>query len=105
MCEQELTETADISKCFDGIRDRKDRELATWVNNQTFVLEEVAENTGRKAALHMFKRAQRNFISFRENNCRWQYLAVSPEIGAANAFKKCYIYITQDRINELKRIK
>lgn len=102
-CEEEFTEIADISRCFDVIKDRKERELTTWVNNQTFILEELAANTGRKAALNMFKRSQRNFMTYRENSCRWQYLTISPGLGAANAFKKCYILLTTDRINELKR--
>lgn len=102
-CEKEYTEIADISRCFDVIKDRKERELTTWVNNQTFILEELVANTGRKAALNMFKRSQRNFTTYRENSCRWQYLTISPGLGAANAFKKCYILLTTDRINELKR--
>lgn len=100
-CETKLKSEESISQCFDGIRDRKDRELQTWINNQTFILEELAQNTGRRAALNMFKRAQRNFNTYRENNCRWHYLAISPNPGASNAFKKCYIRITQNRINEL----
>jgi len=101
LCEAKMTTTEEFSKCLDGVRKHKDRELQTWVNNQTFTLEELAKVTGRQAALNMFKRSQRNFITYRENNCRWQYLAISPGTGAAAAFKKCYITLTQDRINEL----
>ncbi|WP_143764264.1 lysozyme inhibitor LprI family protein [Cognaticolwellia mytili] len=101
MCEMNMTTTADISQCLDGIKAKKDRELQTWVNNQSFILQELSADTGRHAALNMFKRSQRNFISYRENNCRWQYLAVSPGTGAAAAFKKCFIMLTQDRIDEL----
>lgn len=101
ICEQTMTTTFEVSRCFDGIKEKKDRELQTWVNNQSFILEERAKNTGRRAALDMFMRSQRNFITYRENNCRWQYLVISPSPGAAAAFKKCYITITQDRIEEL----
>jgi len=104
MCEMNMTTTPEVSKCLDGIRLDIDRELQTWVNNQSFILEELSANTGRRAALNMFKRSQRNFISYRENNCRWQYLSISPGTGAAAAFKKCYITLTQDRINELTNL-
>tara|TARA_R110000787_G_scaffold123928_7_gene235053 strand:- start:477 stop:881 length:405 start_codon:yes stop_codon:yes gene_type:complete len=103
-CQTKMTTIADISRCLDGVKEKKDRELQTWVNNQSFILEELAANSGRSATLNMFKRSQRNFISYRENNCRWQYLVVAPDASAASAFKKCYITLTQDRINELTNL-
>ena len=92
------------SRCLDGVIDETDRQLQTWVNLHTFDLEEKALVNGRHSALKMFKRSQSNFITFRENNCRWQYLSISPGTGAAAAFKKCYITLTQDRINELTNL-
>ena len=101
-----LTQTsiAENSRCLDGIITEIDRELQTWVNLHTFDLEEKALVTGRHSALKMFKRSQSNFITFRENNCRWQYLSVSPERGAGLAYKKCYILLNRSRINELDAI-
>jgi len=103
-CEETQTTTTGLSSCFDIVKKAVDRELQTWINNQVFILEEFALNTGRRAALNMFKRSQRNFITFRENDCRWQYLAISPGTGAASAFKKCYILVTKNRIKELELI-
>ena len=100
-CVEKMTTTDDISRCLDSAKEKKDRELQTWVNNQTFILEDLAANNGRHASLNMFKRSQRNFISYRENNCRWQYLVLAPDPHAAVAFKKCYITLTQYRIEEL----
>lgn len=94
----------ELSRCLDLVKDATDRELQTWINNQTFILEEFSIITGRRSALAMFKRSQRNFITYRENNCRWQYLHISPDKTAASAFKKCYIRITKDRINELSNL-
>ncbi len=105
ICQQEQKTVADFSRCLDGVKDLVDRELQTWVNNQTFILEENSLVTGRRSALEMFKRSQRNFITYRENNCRWQYLALSPGTGAAPAYKKCYVLLSKDRINELSKIK
>jgi uncharacterized protein YecT (DUF1311 family) len=53
----------------------------------------------------MFKRSQNNFVTFRDNDCRWQYLMLSPEKGASNAYKKCYIALSKSRIKELSQIK
>lgn len=103
-CESTMDSSAKISRCLDGIRDKKDRELQTWINNQIFILEELSLQNGRRSSLDMFKRSQRNFISYRENNCRWQYLVLAPNESAAIAYKKCYITLTQDRINELTDI-
>ena len=100
-CEQKHKELTELSMCFDRLRASKDRELQTWINNQVFILEELALKSGRRSALEMFKRSQRNFITFRENNCRWQYLHISPDESAQLAYKKCYVLVTNQRIKEL----
>ena len=96
---------SDYSRCLDGVKEAVDRELQTWVNNQLFNLEELALSTGRTSALNMFKRSQSNFITFRENNCRWQYLAITPSVDASSTFQKCYILVSKSRIKELSLIK
>ncbi|MBL4940260.1 MAG: DUF1311 domain-containing protein [Colwellia sp.] len=104
-CEKAEHATAQQSRCLDAVKDVLDRELQTWVNHHVFNLEEKALVTGRYSALKMFKRSQSNFITFRDNDCRWQYLAISPEKGAGIAYKKCYVSVTQSRINELESVK
>jgi uncharacterized protein YecT (DUF1311 family) len=103
-CEKAEQKIEALSRCLDDVKDVIDRELQTWVNNHTFNLEEKALLTGRYSPLKMFKRSQSNFITFRDNDCRWQYLVISPEKGAANAYKKCYILLSQSRIKELSKI-
>ena len=103
-CENSKTTDIALLQCLDYVKDAVDRELRTWVANQTFILEEVELVTGRSSALIMFKRSQSDFITFRENNCRWQYLSISPRVGAVPAYKKCYIKTSQDRIKELSLI-
>lgn len=100
---KEITEV-EYSRCLDTVKIKTDRELETWVNNQLFILEELAKTTGRKSAYNMFKRAQRNFVTFRDNNCKWQFLAQLPSNVSAPTYKECYILISRDRINELSRI-
>ena len=104
LCETKYNTPKELSMCLDQVKESVDRVLQTWINNQTFVLEEFALKTGRKASLEMFNRSQRNFIVYRENNCRWQYLHISPDISAAPAYKKCYINTTQHRITELSAL-
>ncbi len=100
-CAAQLEDNIEYSRCLDGVIERKDRELQTWINNQVFILEDLAMNTGRHSALNMFKRSQAIFIKYREDNCRWQYLALSPSDKAGPAYKKCYIRATLGRIKEL----
>ena len=103
-CEANNQDIPALSMCFDRVKEAKDRELQTWINNQIFILEEFALKTGRRSALEMFKRSQRNFITYRENNCRWQYLHLSPDKSAAPAYKKCYVLMTNQRIDELSQL-
>ncbi len=92
------------SRCLDSVISFVDRELQTWVNLHTFNLEEKALVNGRYSALKMFKRSQSNFITYRENDCRWQYLAISPQTGADLAYKTCYVNLSQSRIMALSKI-
>ena len=100
-CEKIEKTTDKQSSCFDIVKEELNRELQTWVNNHVLNLEDKALVTGRYSALKLFKRSQSDFITYRDNNCRWQFLAISPEKGAALAYKKCYILTTQNRINTL----
>lgn len=106
-CQKQTAEeasTASMSRCLDGVISEVDRELQTWVNLHTFNLEEKALVNGRYSALKMFKRSQSNFITYRANDCRWQYLAISPEKGADVAYKTCYVLLSQSRITVLSNI-
>ncbi|MBL4766018.1 MAG: DUF1311 domain-containing protein [Colwellia sp.] len=103
-CAKTEQTTAELSRCLDAVKNVVDRELQTWVNNHIFNLEEKALINGRYSTLKMFKRSQSNFITFRDNDCRWQYLAISPDKGAGNAYKKCYILLSKYRIRELSQI-
>ena len=104
-CQQlSVTQYNAQSRCLDSVISFVDRELQTWVNLHTFNLEERALENGRYSALKMFKRSQSNFITYRENECRWQYLAISPQTGADVAYKTCYVNLSQSRIMALSKI-
>ena len=106
-CQKQTVEkvsSSAISRCLDGVISHVDRELQTWVNMHSFNLEEKALVSSRYSALKMFKRSQSNFITYRENDCRWQYLAISPNKGADIAYKTCYILLSQSRITALSQI-
>ncbi len=100
-CQKKKASATDYAMCLDRVQELVDRELQTWVNNQTFELEDLSLSSGRGTPLEMFKRSQRNFLTYRENNCRWQYLATTPSTEAANVYKMCYIYLSKNRIKEL----
>lgn len=93
-----------LSRCLDDVKNAVDRELQTWVNNHIFNLEEQALVTGKYSTLKMFKRSQSNFVTFRDNDCRWQYLTISPKVGADNTYKRCYILLSKYRIEELSQV-
>ena len=103
-CESKFTNNVEFSQCLDTVKNLTERELTAWVNNKTFELEDLASVTGRSGALNMFKRSQKNFMTFRENNCKFYYLELSPGSGAGAAYKKCFIAMTKARIKELNEI-
>lgn len=103
-CDQQSQKNIDFSFCLDQVKNHAERELTTWINNQVFTLEELKKQTGRGAALTIFKRSQTAFEKYREDNCRWQYLQISPATGADTAYKSCYIRLTQARSQELAQL-
>lgn len=103
-CEKQAGDNIELSACLDKVNESVDKELTTWINNQTFILQETAQATGRHSALKHFKISQQEFEKFRETNCKWQFLALSPGTGAAAAYKKCYIRLNKARIKELNLI-
>lgn len=92
-----------LSACLDTVKSNVDKELTIWVNNQTFVLDTIKKETGRGATLKVFTRSMSRFNSYREDNCRWKYLSITPAKGADIAYKKCYIELTQTKIDELSK--
>jgi uncharacterized protein YecT (DUF1311 family) len=52
----------------------------------------------------MFKRSQSSFVTYRENTCRWQYLNISPDLGADVAYKSCYVTLSKTRVSLLTSI-
>lgn len=98
------TSSTALSRCLDSVITAVDRELQTWVNLHHFNLEEKVFTHGGHSALNMFKRSQKSFISYRENDCRWQYLVISPSKDADLAYKTCYITLSKSRIAALSKI-
>ncbi|TMM43286.1 lysozyme inhibitor LprI family protein [Colwellia ponticola] len=94
----EQSSSAAMSRCLDSVIAFVDRELQTWINLHSFNLEEKALIHGPNAALKIFKRSQSSFITYRENDCRWQYLAILPNTGADLAYKTCYVLLSKSRI-------
>lgn len=100
-CKKKTKSQIDYSICLDEVKLSKDRELTTWVNNQVFILAEIAKSTGRTSTLKIFKRSQTDFEKYREDNCRWQFIAYGQDNKAIPVYKECYIKLTNQRIEEL----
>ncbi|MBU2926497.1 lysozyme inhibitor LprI family protein [Colwellia sp. 4_MG-2023] len=91
------------SLCLDNLKEVVERELQTWINTHILNLEEKITATWRPAALKLFRRSESDFVAFREHECRWQYFATPPEKSATLTYKRCYILITQNRIDQLSK--
>lgn len=92
-------------RCLDRRIERLNNDITLWGNNKIFELEGVSKLTGRTDALSLFKKAQKSFHKYRENNCRWQYLLLLPDITAgAISYKECFIKMSETRVAELKQL-
>lgn len=90
--------------CLDGAIETSQRQLNTWVNAHRFNLEDQVEKSGRRAVLRLFEQAQNDFEVYRENNCRWYYLANTPSDYASIEYKQCIIRHNDQRSVELSKI-
>jgi uncharacterized protein YecT (DUF1311 family) len=103
-CQDVEQTTKSQSLCLDNVKEVVERELQTWINTHVLNLEEKITATWRPAALKLFRRSESDFVAFREHECRWQYFATPPDKSAKLTYKKCYILITQNRIDQLSNI-
>jgi uncharacterized protein YecT (DUF1311 family) len=101
-CQKKSDKPEALSQCYDLVIDKLNNELQTWINHQESSFAKFAEVTGRSAPLTIFKRSQKHFFNFREDNCRWYYLAKMPAPQASSLYKACIIDVTKQRIDELK---
>ncbi|MBU1438925.1 MAG: DUF1311 domain-containing protein [Gammaproteobacteria bacterium] len=96
----------DYSRCLDAELEQAERELVTWENGHLFQLQEMAEKTGRDDPLKVFIRSRNQFKQFRNDHCRWQYLALIPDSQAgASVFKECMIDQLKSQSLLLSKIK
>ena len=104
-CKSKFGSEVAYSTCLDSVLSDKIRELKTWHKSIDLKLQEISSYNGRRDAMVLFKKSSQTFDKFKENNCKWQYLSLLPDIYAAgNMSKECHIYMTIQRINELRQL-
>ena len=105
VCKSKFGNKVAYSTCLDGVLSDKTRELKTWQKSINLKLQELTSFNGRRDTMVLFKKSSRAFEKFKENNCKWQYLSLLPDIyTAGNMSKECHIYMTIERIHELKQL-
>ncbi len=104
-CAQSRESSVEYLRCLDRKLSALNNEITLWNNNKIFALEAKAKDTGRKDVLHLFKKAQKSFTKYRENNCRWQYLEQIPDTTAgAISYKECLVEMSRIRVQQLKKV-
>lgn len=101
-CQSKFSDNVTYSTCLDSVLSTKTRELETW---QTDMETKIREVTSRRDALSLFEKSSEEFEQFKNKNCKWQYLTFLPDVeSAVNMSKECQVYMTIQRINELKQL-
>lgn len=102
-CNDNRATSVEYLRCLDKKISTLDSDLILWRNNKVLQLEKAAENTGRTDTIRIFKKTQKSFETYRENNCKWQYLTLMPDTTAgAIIYKECMVAMTEERVNQLK---
>ncbi|GHB76427.1 hypothetical protein GCM10008107_27420 [Psychrosphaera saromensis] len=101
-CQSKFSDNVTYSTCLDSVLTTKKRELETWQTDMETKLKKV---TSRTDALSLFAASSQEFEQFKNKNCKWQYLTFLPDVeSAVNMSKECQVYMTIQRINELKQL-
>ncbi|MFT4926782.1 MAG: hypothetical protein ACI8WB_002881 [Phenylobacterium sp.] len=104
-CASSRDTAIDYLRCLDRKMNALESDLTLWGNSHIFALEAKSKVTGRRDTMHVFKKAQKSFVKYREHNCRWQYLSMIPDTSAgAIRYKECMIDMSQTRVESLKRL-
>jgi uncharacterized protein YecT (DUF1311 family) len=104
-CESDRDTSVAYLRCLDRQIQTLNRHIDLWGNNMIFALEEISKKNGRSDALRLFKKSQKTFTKYVEQNCRWQFLVLLPDrTSAAIKFKTCMIEMSGARVVELKRV-
>lgn len=104
-CAQHRESSVEYMRCLDRKIESLKNAIKLWGNNKIIELEEMTKITGRKAALKGFKKSQKSFAIYAEQNCRWQYIALLPDTtSSAIKFKECTVEMSEARVIELKQI-
>ena len=104
-CKARHKNRLDYSQCLDSVLLKLDRDIQTWENNVEFKLKELSNVSGRGDALIVFNKSSKQFHTYRQTNCRWQYLAKLPDVSSAAVMvKECKIDMAKERINNLVQL-
>ena len=104
-CESDRDTSVAYLRCLDKQIQTLNRDITLWGNNMVFELEEISKKNGRSDALRLFKKSQKTFTKYVEQNCRWQFLVLLPDrTSAAIKYKTCMIEMSEARVIELKRV-
>ena len=104
-CESDRDTSVAYLRCLDKQIQTLNRDITLWGNNMVFALEEISQKTGRSDALRLFKKSQKTFTKYVEQNCRWQFLVLLPDrSSSAIKYKACVIQMSEARVIELKRV-
>lgn len=102
-CQKRSKTPNDYSRCLDAAVIDVTRQVTTWENEVSYKLNDISQINGRKDSLVLLKQSKQTFNKHMEKFCRWQYLALLPEIvPAGNRFKECQIELYNSHIQQLK---
>lgn len=105
LCEQNRGSQVEYMRCLDRQIASLESQIKLWENNKVFELEDSAKLSGRKDAIHTFKKSIRTFSAFADQHCRWQYVELLPDtIAAARKYKECTVEIFNQRVIDLKKV-
>ena len=104
-CAPTKDSTVEYMRCLDSKTEQLNNQILAWSNSKIFELEEMTKSTGRSGALTVFKKSQKSFTQYLEQNCRWQYLILLPDTtSSAIKYKECIVEMSEQRIIELKKL-
>jgi uncharacterized protein YecT (DUF1311 family) len=92
----------DVRPCLEVLLTEADAQLIEAEQFRRQQLAELANVTGRDAALKAFEQAAKDFRVFRESACRLARIETEPGTGAGDFELDCLVRMTRSWIHEIR---
>jgi uncharacterized protein YecT (DUF1311 family) len=91
-----------VVSCLEARQRESDKDLAAALIEARRQARDLAKVSGKPLPVRSLERAQSRFVDYRESQCKFALAMVGSGSGAGDAYRDCYIRLSEARTAELR---